>query len=87
MTATFFIPAHPCYFNDEFSQEESDAALGAWDKAFCGILKGQTELPVEHKCVLLREPSKDVTLPKIFRTNSHDLQLGLRQPFKCAPLT
>jgi hypothetical protein len=64
MKATFYLPAHPSYFDDEYSQEEVERAIRVLDKVQLNgaILNHSWLKPFDHEFVLLREPGKSVTV-------------------------
>lgn len=71
MKAVFYLPAHPSYFDDEYTQEEIDKALADYDRACGGLIsKGNSVLPVKKEVFLLREPGKDPTV--VFNSEGYD---------------
>ena len=63
MKAIFCLPAHPSYFDDEYSQEEIEEAIKLYDKQSGGMISAGNPRPkVEQEFRLLREPGKDVTV-------------------------
>jgi hypothetical protein len=63
MKAIFYLPAHPSYFNDEYTQAEIDSAIASYDQQTGGFIsKGNSRPKVKQEVVLLREPGKSVTV-------------------------
>jgi hypothetical protein len=64
MKVTFCLPAHPWYFDDEFTQKDIDRALQDMDRQASGIIfKGVRSDPeVKWEFILLREPEKSITV-------------------------
>ncbi len=62
MKATFYLPAHPSYFDDvDYTQEQIEAALVRYDRFMGGkLFKGDADMIVKHEYVLLREPGKSI---------------------------
>lgn len=67
MKATIFLPAHPSYFDQEYTQEEIDSAIAEYDRIQDGVIskgwisRAWPENPMRVKYVLLRKPGKAVT--------------------------
>jgi hypothetical protein len=88
MKATFFLPAHPSYFDPALNvtQEEIDRVYQIYDERHSGIISKGRDVKVRHEFVLLREPGKSIQV--VFdsaglgdgRTISEiDKQIGLEQ--------
>src|SRR3954471_11332015 len=61
MKATYFLPAHPSYFGDEYTQEEIEAAYTVYNQQMCGIIFKGTDNPLlVQEFKLLREPGQKV---------------------------
>jgi hypothetical protein len=70
MKATFFLPAHPSYFDEEYTQEEIDRAIKIYDRYLGGIILATwRKPPFEKQFVLLRAPGKSVTV--LFETTGY----------------
>ena len=63
MKAIFCLPAHPSYFDDEYTQEEIDQAIAEHDRSHGGLISnGRLSQPVKVEFLLLREPGRSVTV-------------------------
>lgn len=63
MKAIFYLPAHPSYFGNEYTQEEIDEALKMYDQQTGGFIsKGNDRPKVRQEVLLLRQPGKRVAL-------------------------
>ena len=63
MKAIFYLPAHPAYFRDEYTQAEIDKAIEDYDRSCGGIIfTGNSTPKVKEEFVLLRAPGKSVTV-------------------------
>lgn len=62
MKATFFLPAHPSYFDPSLkvTQQEIDRVYEIYDERHNGVISKGRDLKVKHEFVLLREPGKSV---------------------------
>ena len=58
MKVIFYLPAHPSYFDDEYTQEEIESVLKMFQVLSPPYKIGIGEIPVEF--VFLREPNKSV---------------------------
>jgi len=62
MKVTFYLPAHPSYFDNEYTRQEIDEALALYDHQTGGLIsKGIAQGNVRREVVQLREPGKEVT--------------------------
>jgi hypothetical protein len=60
MKATYFLPAHPSYFGDEYTQEEIEAAYTVYNQQMRGIIFKGTDNPLlVQEFKLLREPGNN----------------------------
>ena|SRR5882762_8315608 len=57
---TFFLPAHPSYFGQRYTQEQIDNAIGSYRLLSEAFPDG--EAPFHCQYVFLREPGKSVTV-------------------------
>ena len=63
MRAIFCLPAHPSYFDDDYSQAEIDRAIERYDKETGGMIsRGNPHPKIRHEFLLLREPGKAIAV-------------------------
>lgn len=63
MKAIFYLPAHPSYFHDEYTQEEINEAIKLYEQQTNGFIsKGNDRPKVRQEVLLLHEPGKRVCL-------------------------
>ncbi len=63
MKAVLCLPAHPSYFDDQYTQDEIDAAIKEYDRRHGGLItSGRPHLPVKMEFLLLREAGRSITV-------------------------
>jgi len=51
--AIFYLPAHPSYFDGEYTQQQIDAAIALYDRLSGGMIQhGQSRANAQHRFLL-----------------------------------